>query len=237
MKLLLLSTSTVYGTQYLDYAEAAVRAHFGPAPRRILFVPFALHDRAAYAAKAAERLGRLGYEVESAHAAPGGARAALTRTQGVFIGGGNTFRLLNELYAGGWIEPLRERVRAGLPYMGASAGTNVACASIHTTNDMPIVYPPSFKALGFLPFNVNPHYLDPEPGSQHMGETREQRIREFHEECARPVLGLREGAWLELEGGELRLAGTRGARLFRRGQDAQELASGARLDALLEASA
>jgi dipeptidase E len=119
-----------------------------------------------------------------------------------------------------------------MPYMGASAGTNIAAPTIRTTNDMPIVEPDGFDALGLVPFQINPHYLDPDPQSRHMGETREERIREFLEENDRVVVGLREGAWLRIEGGEALLRGA-GARVFRRGEAPREVAAGGRLDPLL----
>jgi dipeptidase E len=195
-------------------------------------VPFALHDQAAYTRKAQERLQREGFEVDGLTADSAGA-ALLEAAEGVFVGGGNTFRLLDTLQRSGLLEPLRRRVRAGLPYLGASAGTNLAAPTIKTTNDMPIVQPKGFEALGLLPFQINPHYLDADPGSSHMGETRETRLLEYLEDNETPVLGLREGAWLRLEGGLLALEGGRGARLFRRGADPEELAPGADLSALL----
>jgi dipeptidase E len=150
----------------------------------------------------------------------------------MFIGGGNTYRLLDALWRHALIEPIRRRVRGGMPYIGTSAGSNVACPSIATTNDMPIVQPPSFTALNLIPFNINPHYLDPIPQSTHMGETREQRIAEFHEESHRPVVGLREGAWLVIDGATVTVGGSAGVRLFRRGAPAREYPSGSRLDFL-----
>jgi dipeptidase E len=233
---LLLSNSTIHGQGYLDHAEGVLREHLGGRAQRILFVPFALHDRGAYAAKVRERFERMGIGVDSIHDEPSPAamRAAVGRAQAVFVGGGNTFRLQKSLCDAQLIEPLRERALAGMPYVGSSAGTNVATASIQTTNDMPIVYPPTCAALGLVPFNVNPHYLDPDPGSKHMGETRETRIREFHEMNARPVLGLREGAWLVVRGGSCALGGTTGARLFQRGRDPIEYAPPADLSFLMQ---
>lgn len=231
MELLLASTSTTYGSGYLDHCAAAVQDLFAGAGR-ILFVPFALADRDAYAARVRERLLRLGLEVDSLHEQPD-AQQAIARARGIFIGGGNTFRLLDELYRSNVLLPIRAAVRAGAPYLGASAGSNVACVTIKTTNDMPIVLPPSFDALGLVPFNINPHYLDPDPSSRHMGETRETRIREFHEENEPVVVGLREGAMLRVRDASVLLEGDAGARIFRRGRDPEEFQPGSRLDFLL----
>jgi dipeptidase E len=235
LRLLLVSNSTMHGRGYLDHCADAIRSRFGAA-RRVLFAPFALQDRAGYAAKARARFAELGYALDGLHesvGAPGGPRAAVERADALFVGGGNTFRLLAALYEHDLLAPIRARAAAGMPYLGSSAGTNVACASIKTTNDMPIVGTPSLEALGLVPFNVNPHYLDADPRSTHMGETREQRIREFHEENENPVVGLREGAWIRVDGERAVLEGTTGARLFRRGQAPVELATGADLGALL----
>jgi dipeptidase E len=202
----------------------------------MLFVPFALADRDGYAARARERFERLGYGVDSVH--EGGTSAAMRgmveQAEAVFIGGGNTFRLLTELYAHELIAPIRARVGSGMPYVGSSAGTGVACITIKTTNDMPIVEPPSFDALGLVRFNINAHFMDADPRSTHMGETRETRIREFHEMNEQVVVGLREGAWLRVAGQRCTLEGTTGARVFRRGQAPEEVGAGARLDFLVE---
>jgi dipeptidase E len=232
-RLLLLSNSTNHGAGYLDHAIDAVVSFLGPA-RRILFVPFALRDWTAYTAKAGQRLARAGLEVKGA-TADGQALAAVEEAEAVFVGGGNTFRLLDRLQRSGLLEALRHRAAAGVPYIWASAGTNIAAPTIKTTNDMPIVQPVSFSALGLVPFQINPHYIDADPSSRHMGETREERLREFLEENAMPVLGLREGAWLRVEGDHARLEGANGARLFRRGADPEEVAPGAELDQLLKA--
>lgn len=231
--LLLISTSTTHGTGYLDHCAQEIQALLGAAGRRVLFVPYALHDRDGYAAKAAERFQSMGYGLDAIHLEADPV-AAVEAAEAIFIGGGNTFRLLDTLYRQRLIEPIRRRVAAGMPYMGTSAGSNVACITIKTTNDMPIVYPPSFDALGLVPFNINPHYLDPSPDSTHMGETRETRIREFHEENDSPVVGLREGAMLRVEDGAVELRGAVGARLFRRGKEPAEFSPRARLDFLLE---
>ena len=234
-RLLLISNSTLHGSGYLDHCLEEIAGFFGPAVERVAFAPFAARDRAGYCAKVAERFAPIGIEVLSLDAGgPARAQAVAREAQAVFVGGGNTFRLLAELHAHGLVEVLRARVAAGTPYVGSSAGSNVACVTIKTTNDMPIVEPPTFDALALVPFNVNPHYQDVDPRSTHMGETREQRIREFHEENEPPVVGLREGAWLRIEGRSVALGGRHGARLFERGREPVEHASGARLDFLLD---
>ena len=232
-RLLLLSNSTNHGQGYLDHALPEVRALFHGV-KRLLFVPFALYDRATYTAKARARFATEGIDVEALTPDPAGHRR-LESAEAVFVGGGNTFRLLKTLQDGGLLEPLRRRVREGLPYLGASAGINITCPTIKTTNDMPIVQPARFDALGLVPFQINPHYLDPDPGSRHMGETREDRIREFLEENDVAVVGLREGAWLRIEGAKGQIGGAAGARVFRRGRAAEELAPGASLESLLAA--
>jgi len=237
MRLLLASSSTVHGGGYLDHVAPAL-ADFFANVSPVLFVPFALHDADSYAARARERFARLdpGRELVSLHTFPAAERAArVADAEGFFVGGGNTFRLLHALDSGGLLEPLRKRVRAGAPYAGASAGTNLAGRTIQTTNDMPIVHPRSLDALDLVPFLLNPHYLDPDPRSTHMGETREERIRQFHEEPGNqiPVVGLREGAWLAREGASLLLRGTGGARLFRPGESPTEYGEGQDLSFLL----
>jgi len=230
MKLMLVSNSTLHGGGYLDHCADAIASQLGPSIVRVLFVPYALFDRDAYTAKVRERFEAMGYGLDSVHDSPDGPVRAVERADALFIGGGNTFRLLDALWTLALVEPIRRRVRAGMPYVGTSAGSNVACPSIRTTNDMPIVEPPTFAALDLVPFNINPHYQDPIPGSTHMGETREQRIAEFHEENAPPVVGLREGAWLLIDGSSVVLQGVNGARLFRRGEAPVELVSGDTLD-------
>src|SRR4029077_1426690 len=196
-RLLLISNSTNHGEGYLDHVLREIDGFLGEI-RRLVFVPFALKDQEGYGAKARGRLAAIGVEVATLTADEAG-RGLAAGAEAFFTGGGNTFRLLKTLQDSGLLPILRERALAGAPYLGSSAGTNIAAPTIRTTNDMPIVEPASFEALGLVPFQINPHYLDPDPGSTHMGETREQRIREFHEENAAPVVGLREGAWLRIE--------------------------------------
>jgi dipeptidase E len=230
-RLLLLSNSTNHGEGYLDHAAGAIREFLGPV-RRLVFVPFALKDHAGYTARAKARLAGEGIEVQGLTLDIAGP-ALLAGAEAVFVGGGNTFRLLRALQTSGLFEPLQQRAREGMPYLGASAGINLATPTIKTTNDMPIVQPPSFDALGLVPFQINPHYIDPDPSSRHMGETREERLREFLEENDVPVLGLREGAWLHVEGEHGTVEGRNGARIFRRGRDPEERAPGAPIDDLL----
>jgi dipeptidase E len=217
MRLLLISSSTVHGYGYLDQPEPEIRAFLGAA-RRVAFVPFAAHDHDAYTTKMRERLARMSLEVVNVE--------ELDRADAVFVGGGNTFRLLKTLYERNLLDVVRERVRGGLPYIGSSAGTVIAAPTMRTTNDMPIVYPPSFDSLGLVGFQINPHYLDADPLSTHKGETREDRIREFHEENLAPVVGLREGSCLRVDDGVTTLLGGKTARVFRRGREAVEVEAG-----------
>ncbi|MEY2561373.1 MAG: dipeptidase [Verrucomicrobiota bacterium] len=232
-RILLISNSTVHGRGYLDHAEQEIRRFLGRA-QTVLFFPFALHDRDGYAAKARERFAAMGYRVESAHATPHPDKA-VEEADGIFIGGGNTFRLLRALQDLELIEPIRRKVREGAPYLGSSAGSNVAGPTIKTTKDMPIVQPRSFDALGLVPFQISPHYLDPDPASTHMGETQEERILQFLEENQTPVVAMREGAWVVVENGTVKLGGSNGARIFRRGEAAVEAASGDDISKLLGA--
>ena len=227
-RVLLISNSTLYGSGYLDHAESEIRSFLG-AVKRVLFVPYALFDRNKYAANAQQRFQKMGYELTSVHTAADPV-AAVKETEAIFIGGGNTFRLLKTLYDVGLIEPIRKRVLSEMPYIGSSAGSNVAAPTIKTTNDMPIVEPPSFNALGLVSFQINPHYLDPDPNSKHMGETREERIIQFLEENDTPVVGLREGAMLRIENRETILRGSSGAKIFRKGMEPLEILPGAQLD-------
>jgi len=221
MRLLLISSSNVHGYGYLDHAEPDIRDFLGD-KRRVVFAPFALKDRDAYTAKVRDRLSRMDIEVTQLRGA-----SDLENVDAIFVGGGNTFRLLKTLYELALIDAIRDRVRSGaLDYLGSSAGTNIAAPTIRTTNDMPIVPPPSFDAFGFVPFQINPHYLDPDPASTHKGETREDRIREYLEENAAPVIGLREGSALRVKDDRVTLTGEKTARLFTRDAEPREIAPG-----------
>jgi dipeptidase E len=227
-RVLLISNSTLYGSGYLDHAEEEIR-DFLKDVTRVRFVPFALYDSDTYSSMAQARFKAMGYELDSIHTAAD-PQKAIREAEAVFIGGGNTFRLLKSLYDFDLLEPIRMRVADGMPYVGSSAGSNVAGATIKTTKDMPIVEPPSFDALGLVTFQISPHYLDPDPNSTHMGETQEERILQFLEENDNTVVGLREGAMVRREFGFTVLKGSSGARIFRRGHDPVELAPGAELD-------
>ena len=224
MRLLLNSSSNVHGYGYLDHVEPELR-RFLTGARRVAFVPFAAHDHAAYTNKVRTRLAAMELEVIE--------HTELDRADAIFVGGGNTFRLLKKLYEHNLFHTIRERVRAGLRYVGSSAGSVVACPTIRTTNDMPIAECPTLDAFGFINFQLNCHYLDPEPDSTHKGETREERLREFHEENRTPVLGLREGCMLVVQDGAARLAGLKPARIFRRGETPFEIEPGTVVDAHL----
>jgi dipeptidase E len=230
--LVLISTSTVFGTRYLEHAYPELRDALGSVGR-VLFIPHALRDRDGYAARARPAFEEMGYGLDSLHEALD-PRRAVEEAEAVFCGGGNTFRLLKALGEMGVLPLLRRRVAEGMVYAGASAGSNLACPTIRTTNDMPIVELASFDALSLVSFQINPHYLDPAPGSTHMGETREARIREFHEENESPVVGLREGAILRVDGSSVRLTGAAGARVFRRGEEPVEVVPVASIEALVE---
>ena len=227
-RVLLISNSTLYGSGYLDHAESEIRSFLGDV-KRVLFVPYALFDRDKYAANVQQRFEKMGYELTSVHTATDPVKA-VNETDAIFIGGGNTFRLLKTLYDFNLLDPIRNRVSNGMPYIGSSAGSNVAAPTIKTTNDMPILQPPSFDALGLVSFQINPHYLDPDLSSRHMGETREERIIQFLEENDTPVVGLREGAMLRIKNGETMLRGSSGARIFQKGMEALEILPGARVD-------
>lgn len=231
--LLLLSNSRNPGGEYLAHATGAMADLLGPTPRRLVFVPYAAVTFSFddYTARVREVFERLGHGVVSLH--EGGPLGLLAAADGVVVGGGNTFRLLERLHATGLFAAIRARVAAGMPYIGWSAGANLAGPTIRTTNDMPIIQPPSFDALGFVPFQLNPHYTD-QTIPNHGGESRDERIAEFLAlNPAETVVGLREGSWLRQEGDSLRLGGPHPLRVFRAGVAVSDLEPGSDLASLL----
>ena len=222
-RLLLASTSTVYGGTYLSYLQEELTDFFAEIDE-ILFIPYArpsgiTHDE--YTAIAQQGFEKIQKRIVGLHtfADP---KAALAQAKAIFTGGGNTFLLVTRLYELGLMPILREVVAGGTPYMGTSAGSNIAGQTMQTTNDMPIIYPPSFQTLGAVSFNINPHYLDPDPHSKHKGETRETRIKEFHKFNDIPVIGLREGSWLRITDDQIELKGNLTARVFLKDQPPYE---------------
>lgn len=227
------STSTLHGGSYLEYLLIHLQQHFAGC-QSILFIPYARpggisHEE--YTLKVAQAFAKIDIVVRGIQEFED-ARKAIIEAEGIFTGGGNTFLLVSQLYKNEVMQVLSETVKKGTPYLGTSAGSNICGLSMQTTNDMPIVYPPSFQTLSVVPFNLNPHYLDPIEGSTHMGETRETRIKEFHAFNAIPVLGLREGSWLEVKGEMVVLKGNLKARLFLQNQEPVELESGSDLSGL-----
>lgn len=222
-KIIIASTSTLHGGSYLDYLLPALESHFKDC-KNILFIPYARpggisHDE--YTQKVSEAFQTINISVKGIHEFEN-PETAVKNAEGIFTGGGNTFLLVTQLYRNNIMQVLSETVKNGTPYLGTSAGSNICGLSMQTTNDMPIIYPPSFQTLGLIPFNLNPHYLDPEEQSTHMGETREMRIKEFHAFNNTPVLGLREGSWLEVKT-KITLKGNLSARLFQQNQAPKEL--------------
>src|SRR5262245_33579277 len=210
----LISSSTIYGHGYLDNVAAEIRELLRDI-QSVVCIPFAICDRDAYAAKARERFQRMGYALESIHSTSN-PRRLIDESQAIFIGGGNTFRLLRALYDYRLLDAIQSSVERGVSFIGSSAGSIVACPSLKTTKDMPVVQPPSFDALHLVHFQISPHYLDPDPNSTHMGETQEERIMQYLEENDFPVVGLREPGMLRVGKGETILRGEAMARVFRR---------------------
>ena len=210
-----------------------IAAHFNRAQSAV-FLPFALHDHDAYAALITDRFAPLGVRVTSAHTALDPVQA-VAECDGIIVGGGNTFRLLRALHERGLVPAIRERAASGVPYFGASAGSNVASPTIRTTNDMPIVETESLRALDLVPFQINPHYVD--PPAVRVGETRAERLHEFLEENDVAVIGLREPSWVVVNDDQMELRGSGGAALFQRGREVEELVSGSDVSRLLTFSA
>ncbi|QEE48284.1 dipeptidase PepE [Flavobacterium alkalisoli] len=226
-KIIIASTSTLHGGGYLDYLTDTLKEHFKSCSS-LLFVPYARpggisHDD--YTKKAAEFFSSLNINVKGIHEFENPVEA-VQNAEAIFTGGGNTFLLVTQLYQNKVMDAIKTVVEKGTPYLGTSAGSNICGLTMETTNDMPIIYPPSFDTLGLIPFNINPHYLDPIAGSTHMGETRETRIKEFHQFNPQPVLGLREGSWLEVNADIITLRGSLQARLFRQNTEPEEIETG-----------
>ena len=232
-RLLLISSSRTPGSGFLEHCQSEIRRLLGTSTKSVLFLPYAQQDHDAYSRLASEPFENLGYRLESIHEMKRPVDAILNG-EAIFAGGGNTFRLLNSLYKFGLLDAIRTRVAAGMPYVGSSAGTNIACVSIKTTNDMPIVGPPSLDALGLVQFNINPHYFDPDPDPALTSETRDDRIREFHELNREPVVALREGSMLRVIDSDVTLIGEPGGKLFRRRQPPMEIGAGTRIDRIFE---
>ncbi len=222
--LIIASTSTIHGGDYLDYLLPVLENHFANCDT-LLFIPYARPGgitEEAYTKNVSTAFAKINKKVVGLHTFSNPAEA-ITKAQGIFTGGGNTFLLVTQLYQNKVMEVLSKAIANGTPYLGTSAGSNITGISMQTTNDMPIIYPPSFATLGAIPFNLNPHYLDPDTTSKHMGETRETRIKEFHSFNDTPVLGLREGSWLDVKGETITLKGPLTARWFTQNHDPIEL--------------
>jgi dipeptidase E len=231
--IIIASTSTIHGGAYLDYILEELKVLFANVDT-VLFIPYARpggisHDE--YTSKAAEAYTKIGKTLKGIHEFDNPIEA-LNNAKGIFVGGGNTFVLVSQLYRHKLLEPIKAIVSNGTPYLGTSAGSNICGLTINTTNDMPIVYPPSFKTLGLVPFNINPHYLDPDTKSKHMGETRETRIQEFHKFNSQPVIGLREGSWIRVKGNNLELKGDLTARIFEYNKAPYEMVTNTNLNGL-----
>ena len=224
MRLLLISNSTNPGEAYLDYPKYHIRDFLGKKPLDCLFLPYAgvtisFDD---YEARVKERFAEVGHNVSSIHHASDPI-AAVQSAEAIVGGGGNTFQLIKMIQENGLIDPVREKVLTGTPFVGWSAGSNVTCPTIRTTNDMPILEPESFNAFNLIPFQINPHYTDLNPPG-HAGETREDRIMEYLAANQQDtVLGLREGCMFQVEGNQMKLTGERPVRLFRYNETPVEL--------------
>ena len=229
-KIIIASTSTIHGSGYLEYLLPELKSFFKGIDE-LLFIPYARPSGMSYNAYtkvASVTLKKIGISLKGIHQF-NNAQDAVKNAQAIFVGGGNTFVLVEELYRQGLISILKEKMVSGTPYLGTSAGSNICGLTMQTTNDMPIVYPQSYKTLELISFNINAHYLDPDPTSTHKGETRETRIKEFHIYNDIPVLGLREGSWLEVDGDEIILKGKLQARLFKQNKIPVELLSGSKI--------
>lgn len=225
-KMLLASTSTIYGQKYLKYLHDEIKNLFSGC-KKILFVPYARPSGIShleYTEKAKNVFKILNLEIIDYTNED--LRESLEKCDGIFVGGGNTFLLLNKLYQYSLIDILKNKINSGIPYLGTSAGSNICGMTIGTTNDMPIVHVKSLEALGIIDFNINPHYLDPIDGFEHMGESRETRINEFHKFNDQFVIGLREGSYLQVEGDDIYLKGLKHAVIFKKENEKFEIENG-----------
>ncbi|RZS91951.1 dipeptidase PepE [Aquimarina brevivitae] len=227
------STSTLYGQESLTYLLDTISELYMDC-KQVLFIPYARpggisHDE--YTQRMQRIFKKIGKKVIGSHTFESPEKA-LQQTEGIYTGGGNTFLLVDQLYRTHTMQVLAEAINQGKPYLGTSAGSNICGLTMQTTNDMPIVYPPSFKTLGILPFNINPHYLDPNPNSKHKGETRATRIKEFHTLNPQPVVGLREGSWLRLKNNSIILEGELTARVFTKHKEPYEISPNSSLSDL-----
>lgn len=224
--LIVASTSTVHGQEYLEYLMPILKDHF-KGVKELLFIPYArpggiTHE--SYTSIVSKAFAQIDLKIKGIHEYLDPVEA-LTNAQAIFTGGGNTFLLVQMLYKNQVMNALRQAIFTGTPFLGTSAGSNICGLTMQTTNDMPIIHPPSFKTLGILPFNINPHYLDPVEGTKHMGETRETRIREFHKKNTIPVVGIREGSWLSVKNDSIKIKGPFSARIFECNKKPYELNS------------
>ena len=225
--MILASTSTLFGGTYLDYIKDEIKLLFKHT-KEILFIPYARpsglsHDK--YTDLAFKYFKAIGIHVKGAHECIN-IKDAVKKSKGIFVGGGNSFLLLKQLIDKDLISILKKEINNGKPYLGTSAGINICGPSICTSNDMPIIFPKSFTALNIIPFNINPHYLDPIEGNEHMGETRETRIKEFHHFNSQNVIGLKEGSYLLINGNSIILMGDKNAKVFKKNKKMYEIKTG-----------
>lgn len=227
------STSTIHGSGYLDYILDDLKLFFNDVSK-VLFIPYARPNGISYdnyTKKVSTAFSKINIKIEGIHTFENPIEA-VKNAEAIFVGGGNTFVLAYQLYKNNLVDALKTVTKKGTPYLGTSAGSNMCGLTIKTTNDMPIVYPPSLNALALVPFNINPHYLEPDLNSKHMGETRDTRINEFHHYNTHPVIGLREGSWLKVEGNSIILKGTISAKIFEYNKIPYEVEPGTELNYL-----
>lgn len=230
MNIILASTSTLFGGSYLEYLKSEIQNLFRET-NEVIFVPYARpggisHEQ--YTEKAREFFTQINIKVKGLHEFEDKIEA-VNNAKGIFTGGGNTFLLVKTLHEENLMKILKENVENGTPYLGCSAGSNIGGLNMKTTNDMPIVYPPSFECMGLVPFNINPHYLDPNPHLKHNGETRETRIKEFLTQNNTKVVGLREGNWIRKIGQKITVEGKELTRIFEKNKEPYEIAPGTEL--------